>query len=331
MTHTTASLASALGAQLVGDASITITGVASLASAGPTQLVFVEDAKWLPQALASNAGTILAGEFAADAAVPAGKSLLLVRHPRLAFCRAAAILREESTATGTVHSSALVRESAQLAVDVQVGPFALVGKNVVIGEGSRIGAYCFIADGTVIGTHCALAPHVTIYPGVTIGDRVIVHAGAVLGSDGFGYVRDPESGRYEKFPQIGTLEIGNDVEIGANATIDRGALDATTIADGVKLDNMVHIGHNCKIGRHVVIAAQTGMAGGCEIADRAVIGGQVGFGEKVRVEEGAIIGSGAGILTGKIVRAGEPVWGTPARPLRQYLKQLATLARLGKR
>ena len=332
MTHTTASLASALGAQLVGDASITITGVASLASAGPTQLVFVEDAKWLPQALASNAGAILAGEFAADAAIPAGKSLLLVRHPRLAFCRAAAILREESTATGTVHSSALVRESAQLAVDVQVGPFALVGKNVVIGEGSRIGAYCFIADGTVIGTHCALAPHVTIYPGVTIGDRVIVHAGAVLGSDGFGYVRDPESGRYEKFPQIGTLEIGNDVEIGANATIDRGALDATTIADGVKLDNMVHIGHNVRIAENVVIAAQTGVSGSSIIEKDVVVGGQVGIGDHVRIAEGAILGAQSGIPSKKVIRGkGVVFWGTPARPLRDYLKELAVLARLARK
>ncbi len=137
--------------------------------------------------------------------------------------------------------------------------------------------------------------------------------------------------RGTKSLQVGTVTIGNDVEIGANTCIDRATLGATVIGDGSKLDNMVHIGHNCTIGKHVVIAAQTGLAGGVEIGDYAVVGGQVGIGDKARIESKAIVGSGAGILTSKIVRAGEPVWGTPARPLRQYLEQLATLSRLSKR
>jgi UDP-3-O-[3-hydroxymyristoyl] glucosamine N-acyltransferase len=171
-----------------------------------------------------------------------------------------------------------------------------------------------------------LHSNVTLYSDVQLGDRVTLHSGVVLGADGFGYVWKED--HYENFPQIGRVILGNDVELGAHSCVDRAALGVTEIGDGTKIDNMVHIGHNCKIGRHVVIAAQTGLAGGVEIGDRAIIGGQVGFGDKARVEPGAIIGSGAGILTGKIVRAGEPVWGTPARPLRQYLKQLATLARL---
>jgi UDP-3-O-[3-hydroxymyristoyl] glucosamine N-acyltransferase len=138
-------------------------------------------------------------------------------------------------------------------------------------------------------------------------------------------------GAWNKVPQVGTVTIGNDVEIGANSCIDRATLGATLIGEGTKLDNMVHIGHNCTIGRHVVIAAQTGLAGGVSVGDYAVVGGQVGVGDKARIESKAIIGSGAGILTSKIVRAGEPVWGTPARPLRQYLEQLATLARLSKK
>ena len=138
-------------------------------------------------------------------------------------------------------------------------------------------------------------------------------------------------GKYHKVPQVGTVVIGDDVEIGANSCIDRGTLGATVIGDGTKLDNLVHIAHNCRIGRHVVIAAQTGLAGGVSIGEYAVVGGQVGVGDKARIEARSVIGSGAGILTSKIVRAGEPVWGTPARPLRQYLAQLATLSRLAKK
>ena len=152
-----------------------------------------------------------------------------------------------------------------------------------------------------------------------MGHRAVLHTGCVIGADGFGFVF--EGGRYEKFPQVGTVEWGDDVEVGANSCVDRGALGATRIGEGTKLDNLVHIGHNCRIGRHVVIAAQTGLSGGVEVGDYAVIGGQVGIGDKARIEPGAVLGSGCGVLTSKIVRAGEPVWGTPARPLKQYLER----------
>ncbi len=155
-----------------------------------------------------------------------------------------------------------------------------------------------------------------------------LHSGCVLGADGFGFVRGPHG--YQKFPQIGRVEIGDDVEIGANSCVDRAALGVTRIGDGAKLDNLVHIGHNCSIGRHVVIAAQTGLSGGVLVEDFAVIGGQVGIGDKARIESGAVLGSGCGILTSKIVRKGQVVWGTPARPLKEHLDQLANLARLPK-
>ena len=154
----------------------------------------------------------------------------------------------------------------------------------------------------------------------------MLHSGCVLGADGFGFVRSGD--HYEKFPQIGRVEIGDDVEIGANSCVDRAALGVTEIGDGAKLDNLVHIGHNCRIGRHVVIAAQTGLSGGVVVEDYAVIGGQVGIGDKARIESGAVLGSGCGILTSKIVRKGQVVWGTPARPLKEHLEQLANLARL---
>ncbi len=155
---------------------------------------------------------------------------------------------------------------------------------------TRIGAGCAIGRGVKIGRECEIYPRVTIYAGTTLGDRVIVHAGAVLGSDGFGYVRDAKSGRYEKFPQVGRLVIEDDVEIGANTTIDRGALDETRIGRGTKIDNLVHIGHNCRLGQNVVIAAQTGLSGSIVIENDVVLGGQVGIGEHARIEEGVMLG-----------------------------------------
>jgi UDP-3-O-[3-hydroxymyristoyl] glucosamine N-acyltransferase len=170
-----------------------------------------------------------------------------------------------------------------------------------------------------------------IYSGVRLQDRVQVHAGCVLGSDGFGYVRDAETGAYTQFPQQGTLLIEEDVEIGANTTIDRGALEETRIARGTKLDNLVHIGHNVRVGRNVVMAAQTGISGSSTVGDGAILGGQVGIGEHADVGKGVILGGGAGVLSKKKLRGvGVVFWGRPAQPLRAYLKSLATLAALAR-
>jgi UDP-3-O-[3-hydroxymyristoyl] glucosamine N-acyltransferase len=215
---------------------------------------------------------------------------------------------------------------------VVVGECAVIAEDAEIGECTRIGAGCAIGRDVKIGRGCEIYPNVTIYPGTTLGDRVIVHAGAVLGSDGFGYVRDPHSGRYEKFPQVGKLVIEDDVEIGANTTIDRGALDETRIGRGSKVDNLVHIGHNCRIEENVVIAAQTGLSGSIVIENDVVLGGQVGIGEHARIGEGVMLGGQGGVLPNKVLRGkGVAFWGTPAQPVRQYLKQLAALARLGKK
>jgi len=209
---------------------------------------------------------------------------------------------------------------------------AVVAEHAQIGENARIGVGCAIGAGVQVGRDCEIYPNVTIYSGTTLGDRVIVHAGAVLGSDGFGYVRDRKSGHYEKFPQVGKLVIEDDVEIGANTTIDRGALDETRIRRGTKIDNLVHIGHNCQIGEDVVIAAQTGLSGSIVIENGVILGGQVGIGEHARIEEGVMLGGQGGVLPNKVLRGkGVAFWGTPAQPLREYLKQLATLARLTKK
>ncbi len=317
-------------AQVVGDGEVVVSGIASLQSASPQDLVFVEDEKHLRAAFTSSAAAVLAGDFAAGKNSP--KPLLIAKHPKLAFARAARLLYPRPDATAGIHESATVDPSAKLAADVTIAARAVIGPGVQIGTGSRIAAGCVIGAGVSIGQDCEIYPNVTIYPGTTLAKRVIVHAGAVLGSDGFGYVRDKATGHYEKFPQIGRLEIADDVEIGANATIDRGALEVTRISRGAKIDNLVHIGHNCQLGEDVVVAAQTGLSGSVTLEKNVLLGGQVGIGEGARIEEGVMLGGQGGVLPGKVLRGkGEAFWGTPARPLREYLKQLAAVARFARR
>jgi UDP-3-O-[3-hydroxymyristoyl] glucosamine N-acyltransferase len=329
-------IAEATGARLVGDGGVEIDGVASIQSASSGDLVFVDDEKHLPQALQSRASAVIAGLFAAS--TPSEKPLLVVDHPKLAFARAARLLSQRmcdaqsGAQHGNIDAAAVVHPSASLERGVCVEARAVVGEAAHIGDKTRVGAGSVIGAGVKIGRECEIYPNVTIYPGAILGDRVIVHAGAVLGSDGFGYVRDRSIGRYEKFPQVGQLVIEDDVEIGANTTIDRGALDETRIRRGAKIDNLVHIGHNCEIGEDVVIAAQTGLSGSITIEKGVVLGGQVGIGEHARVCEGVMLGGQGGVLPNKVLRGkGQAFWGTPAQPLRQYLKQLATLARLAKK
>lgn len=330
MTQTTRTMAGALGARLVGGGAIEITGVASIESAGPADLIFVEEEKRMAAAAASGAGAVIAGEFAARTTT--GKPMLIVANPRLAFARAAAILAADERTTPGVHASAVVAKSAELAEEVAVAAHAVVGERAKIGRGTSIGAGACIGEEVVIGADCRIFPNVTIYPRTQLGDRVVVHAGGVLGSDGFGFVRDGATGRYEKFPQVGRLVIGDNVEIGANTTIDRGALDTTVIGRGTKLDNLVHVGHNVQIGEDVVVAAQTGFSGSSVAEDGVIIGGQVGIADHVRIESGAVLGAQCGVPSKKVIRGeGVVFWGTPARPIREYLKELAVLARLAKK
>jgi UDP-3-O-[3-hydroxymyristoyl] glucosamine N-acyltransferase len=322
-------LAEKIGARVVGDGNKEITGVASVAAAGEGDVVFAEDKENLRAALKSRASAVIVGDFAEK--VQTSKALLIVAHPRLAFARAARSLRSDARPRTGIHPSAVVHPSAKLGDGVAVGPKAVIGQ-ATIGDRSLIGPGCIIGDGVELGQDCEIFPNVTIYPGSRLGSRVIVHAGAVLGSDGFGYVRDPKSGRHEKFPQIGTLEIEDDVEIGANTTIDRGALNVTRVGRGTKIDNLVHIGHNCQFGEDIIIAAQAGFSGSITVENQVVIGGQVGVGEHARIQEGVLLGGQSGVLPKKILRGkGVAFWGTPAKPLREYLRSLASLARLGKK
>ena len=320
-------LAELLGAELHHPIEIEITGVASIGTATGTELVFVEEAALLTEAMASQAAAVIVPPQLIDAG-EAAKPLLIARQPKLAFARAARLLRPEME-DANIHPTAQIDTSTILGRRVSVGACAVIEAGAKIGEGTVIGAGAVIGAGVSIGRSSRIYPRVVIYPGVEIGERAVIHAGAVLGSDGFGYVRDRQSGEYLQFPQQGRLVIEDDVEIGANTTIDRGALEETRISSGVKIDNLVHIGHNVHVGRNVVIAAQTGISGSSTIGDNAVVGGQVGIGDHASVGEGVILGSGSGVLTHKKVKgSGVVFWGRPARPLADYLKELATLARL---
>src|SRR5262249_13016772 len=206
-----------------------------------------------------------------------------------------------------------------------LGPNVVVGEYTVVGPASRLEVGVVLGANVTVGADCVLHPNVVLYDGVSIGNQVILHAGVCIGADGFGYVRDDMG--YHKFPQIGTVVIEDDVELGAYTCVDRAALGQTRIGRGTKLDNMVHVGHNCDIGARVVIAAQTGISGSVTIEDDCVIGGQVGFGDHIRVQSGAVIGSKAGVLPGKIVRPGV-WWGIPIQPLDEYKRLNAHVARV---
>ena len=322
MAITAGELAARLGGEVVGDPTTVLRGVASLENAHAGDLIYVELEKHLSAALASAAGAVLV----ASGVTAPGKTLIRVQQPKRAFARAVELLLPEPPVVTGIHPSAAIHPSATLGEDVAVGAHA------VIEAGARIGAHCQIGPGCCLGAEvelgegCVLFPRVTLYRNVRLGARVRVHSGAVIGSDGFGYV--PTDAGWEKFPQRGTVVIEDDVEIGANCTIDRGALDKTRIGRGTKLDNLIHVGHNVLIGHGCVIAAQTGISGSCAIGNRVTIGGQVGFGDHVRIEDDAVLCSGAGIPTHKIIRKKQTVWGTPARPLAEFKKSYPYIARL---
>jgi UDP-3-O-[3-hydroxymyristoyl] glucosamine N-acyltransferase len=284
-----------------------ITEVSSIESARKGSVVFAVDRPTLENALQSQAGAILASRMLESAELPLDPRVLWVDDARYAFAVVAKRLRGRGFEAG-VHAS------------------AVVGEGAVIGLGSGVGPGTVIERGVVIGRDCKLGARVTVMEGTVLGDRVVVQAGAVLGSTGFGYARNRETGEYLIFPQQGRLVIEDDVEIGANTTIDRGALGETKIGCGTKIDNLVHIGHNCVIGKNVIIAAQTGISGSSVVEDGAILGGQVGIGEHATVGAGVILGGGAGVLSGKKMRGpGEVFWGRPARPLKEYLRDLARL------
>jgi UDP-3-O-[3-hydroxymyristoyl] glucosamine N-acyltransferase len=286
-----------------------ITGVASIAAATEHDLVFAMDAATTEKAFASNAGAVIAPT---DAPAHKTKAVLRVVQPKFAFALAASKINPQRATAGQ-HPSAVVHAES-------------------VGEGTSIGPGVVIAPRVRIGKNCQIFPNVVIFPDVTIGDNCIVQSGAVLGATGFGYVPNPATGEYIQFPQQGVLVIEDNVEIGANTTIDRGALEETRIGAGTKIDNLVHIGHNTIIGKNVIIAAQVGISGSCVIEDGAILAGQVGLSDRVTIKAGTILGGQAGVYVGATVDGpGQLFEGTPARPIKERMREMATLKRLAKK
>ncbi len=322
MRITAKDLARQIGGEIEGDPSKELTGVAPLESAADGDISFIESERSSVQAQASKAGCLITPRNISLR----DRTIIRVRNPRYAFARAIELFHPRPAAAPGIDPTAHLGKGVQIASDVHIGPQTVIGNGCCIGSHTAIGAGCVIGEDSILGEHCTIYPRVTLYPGVRIGSRVTVHSGCVIGSDGFGYVF--EGGRYYKFPQVGTVEVGDDVEIGANSTVDRGALGATRIGRGTKIDNLVQIAHNVQIGENCVIASQTGISGSSVIEDNVVIAGQVGIGDHARVRKGAVLGGQCGILPHKSVRSGETVWGTPARPIREQLEQQALAARL---
>ncbi len=288
-------IAELVGGELTGDGQVEILRVNSLDRAGSGELAFVDRPE---RGSAANASCLLVRKEVPATAV----AVITVANPKLAFAIAAEVLHRDHN-DASHHPTAVIAETAHIGDDVTIGAGVVIGDNVKVGN------------------NCVLHPNVVIEHDCTIGDNVILHAGVVIGADGFGYVPDDDN-IHHKFPQIGTVVIEDDVEIGANTCIDRGALGETRIGAGTKIDNLVQIAHNVQIGKRVIIAAQTGISGSTVIEDDCVIGGQVGMGDHATVKSGAVIGSQAGVLPGKIVRPGV-WWGTPVQPLDEYKRQNA--------
>lgn len=322
MTKIAGELAVFLGAKLVGDPHARVSGVASPESARDTDLIYVDAPKFAGRAKSSAARCAIA-----PAGVQiAGKTILETRDPKLAFAKAANWLLPRSRPSPGFHPTAVVAPSARIANDIHVGPYVVIEDDVEIGAGCTIEAFCFLGKGCRIGENSWLHPRVTLYPCVRLGDDVEIHSGAVIGSDGFGYIFG--EGKHWKFPQLGSVDIGNGVEIGANTTVDRGSLETTRISEGTKIDNLVQIAHNVQIGSHTVVAAQTGISGSSKLGERVIVGGQVGIADHCTLEDDAIAGAQAGIPSGKTIRRGQMVWGTPARPIARFKHQYGWFSRL---
>ena len=314
-------LAGAIDARLEGDPRVEIRGVSTLEGAGPTDLSFLANPRYEEAARQSAAGAIVAGTgYRADA-----QNVLRTDNPYLAFARAIDLLLPARPNESGVAASAVVDPATPVPADASIGPCAVIGAGVAIGSGVVVGAGSVIEDGVEVGERCRIFPRVTIHSGTRLGKRCIVQSGSVLGSDGFGYATDP-AGRHHKVPQRGGLVLGDDVELGAGVTIDRGSIGDTLIGEGTKIDNLVHIGHNVRIGKNALIVAQVGVAGSTRMGDGVVLGGQAGIVGHASIGDHARIGGQAGVIGD--VPAGAVYSGFPARSHREQMRSHALFNRL---
>jgi UDP-3-O-[3-hydroxymyristoyl] glucosamine N-acyltransferase len=317
-------IAERVGGAVRGDGSRPIARLASLESAGPDSVSFLSGRRHARLASASAAGALLVSA-SLEAHAAAGATRIVVPDPYVAYARLSQwfeALLATATRPAAVDPSARIDALARLGAGVEVGAAASIAPGASIGDGTRIGAGCAIGEGASIGPGSTLHPNVVVYPGVTIGARATIHSGTVVGSDGFGFAPSPEG--FVKIAQLGSVRIGDDVEIGANCAIDRGALDDTTIGDGVKIDNLVQVGHNVRIGAHTVIAGCVGIAGSATIGARCMIGGGVGIAGHLEICDGAVIG-GFSLVERSV---DEPGFYTGAWPLQGHAQCERTAATL---
>lgn len=316
----TSILAELVDGKIVGDESREISRVASPESAGPEEIAFIADPDRYSGTVSESVGCLL---------VPTGResafgcTTISVGDPKAAFARIGSALHPRKDRPGEIHPSAVIDVTATIGDQVFIGAGCVVEKGSFVGSGTHLLSGTRIGEDVVVGADCTIHQNVVVGDGCEIGSRVTIKAGAVIGSHGFGFVRD--GAELVRFPQVGTVVIEDDVEIGANTCVDRGALGETRIGAGTKIDNLVQVAHNVKIGKRVVIASQTGISGSVTIEDDCVVGGQVGFADHTHIEKGAVIGAKSAVFPGKRLKSG--VWGgIPVLPLAEY-KRLNALFR----
>jgi UDP-3-O-[3-hydroxymyristoyl] glucosamine N-acyltransferase len=319
-TYKLAAIAAHLGAELEGDPERVVRGPAPIEAATSEQIAFAEDARYLEQVTGGAAGAVLVGtDFPA---VP-GRNLLRAAQPRLAFLRLLELFAPRPAPSG-IHPQAVVHPSAELGAELSIGPCAVIGEGARIGAGCRIHGGAYIGARAVLGAGCEVHPNATLYDGVQLGERCLIHAGATIGGEGFGFQWLGD--HHHKVPQLGTVVLEDDVEVGCNSCIDRATLSETRIGRGTKIDNQVHVAHNNAIGRHVILLAHVVIAGSGRVGDGAILSGQVGVSDHINIGAGVKVGGSAGVT--RDVADGEVVWGTPARPMQRVLREQAAVGRL---
>lgn len=315
-------LAVRFGLRLSGDADLRVSRVATLSHAASGSLSFLANPRYRKQMAVTRATAVLVGpEYAADCPVAA----LIDPNPYLAYARIADLLYPRDPPAAGIHPSAVVSGGARVAASASVGPLAVIEEDVDIGERVFVGPGCVVQRGAQVGADSRLMSRVNVCAGVWIGRRCILHAGAVVGSDGFGFA--PDAGSWVKVPQVGSVQIGDDVEIGANTTIDRGAIDDTVIEQGVKLDNQIQVGHNVTIGAHTAIAGCVGISGSTTIGRRCMIGGGVGIAGHLTIADDVVV-TGCSLVSASIRQAGSYSSGMPAVETRAWRRMVAHLRRL---